>query len=153
MRFEPLSAWDVAYSVNRAIPCLISYCIVTQALSGLVGGATDYLGGMWASVATLFVFRNTREGSMSAGAQRFMVTCVSFALCLLYLRIFPFEAVGVAAMLAISMLELASNAVDLPSDEEGCRYATAMLKTKRLITAPVQFRVNDATISQHYLAP
>jgi uncharacterized membrane protein YgaE (UPF0421/DUF939 family) len=87
-----------------AIACVISYWIMTKALSGLVGSATDYLGGMWASVATLFVFRDTRKGSLSAGAQRFVATCVSFALCLLYLWIFPFEPVGMAALLAIGTL-------------------------------------------------
>jgi uncharacterized membrane protein YgaE (UPF0421/DUF939 family) len=103
-KLEPLSAWDVAYSVNMAIACLISYWIMTNALSGLVGSATDYLGGMWATVATIFVFRDTRQGSLSAGTQRFMATCVSFALCLLYLWIFPFEAVGMAALLGIGTL-------------------------------------------------
>ena len=101
---EPLSAWDVAYSVNMAIACLISYWIITTALSGLVGNDSDYLGGMWATVATVFVFRDTRKGSLSAGAQRFMATCVSFALCQLYLWIFPFEAVGMAALLGIGTL-------------------------------------------------
>lgn len=103
-RLERLSGWDVAYSLNIAIACLISYWIMTTALSGLVGIDTDYLGGMWATVATVFVFRDTRKGSLSAGAQRFMATCVSFALCQIYLWIFPFEAVGMAALLGIGTL-------------------------------------------------
>jgi uncharacterized membrane protein YgaE (UPF0421/DUF939 family) len=103
-RLEPLSAWDVVYSVNMAIACFISYWIMTKALSGLVGSASDYLGGMWATAATIFVFRDTREASLSAGAKRFMATCVSFALCLIYLWIFPFEAVGMAALLGIGTL-------------------------------------------------
>jgi uncharacterized membrane protein YgaE (UPF0421/DUF939 family) len=103
-KLEPLCAWDVAYSVNMAIACLISYWITTTALSGLVGRDVDYLGGMWATVATVFVFRDTRKGSLSAGAQRFMATCVSFALCQLYLWIFPFEAAGMAALLGIGTL-------------------------------------------------
>jgi uncharacterized membrane protein YccC len=103
-RLEPLSAWDVAYSVNMAIACLISYWITTTALSGLVGRDIDYLGGMWATVATVFVFRDTRKASVSAAAQRFMATCVSFALCQLYLWIFPFEAAGMAALLGIGTL-------------------------------------------------
>jgi uncharacterized membrane protein YgaE (UPF0421/DUF939 family) len=103
-RLEPLSARDVAFSVNMAIACLISYWIMTNALSGLVGSATDYLGGMWATAATIFVFRDTHPASLSAGIQRFMATCVSFALCLIYLWIFPFEAVGMAALLGIGAL-------------------------------------------------
>jgi uncharacterized membrane protein YgaE (UPF0421/DUF939 family) len=103
-RLEPLSAHDIAYAVNMAIACLISYWIMTTALSGLVAADIDYLGGMWATVATVFVFRDTRQGSLTAGAQRFMATCVSFALCQLYLWIFPFEATGMAALLAIGTL-------------------------------------------------
>jgi uncharacterized membrane protein YgaE (UPF0421/DUF939 family) len=100
-RLAPLSVWDVAYSINMAIACLISYWVMTTALTGLVGTDIDYLGGMWATVATVFVFRDTRKGSVSAGAQRFLATCVSFALCQLYLWIFPFEPVGMAALLGI----------------------------------------------------
>jgi uncharacterized membrane protein YgaE (UPF0421/DUF939 family) len=59
---------------------------------------------MWATVATVFVFRDTRKASLSAGAQRFVATCVSFGLCLLYLWIFPFEAVGMAALLGTGTL-------------------------------------------------
>jgi uncharacterized membrane protein YgaE (UPF0421/DUF939 family) len=33
-----------------------------------------------------------------------MATCVSFGLCLLYLWVFPFEAVGMAALLGIGTL-------------------------------------------------
>lgn len=103
-RLEPFSAWDIAYSVNMGIACLISYWIMTTALSGLAAADIDYLGGMWAAVATVFVFRDTRQGSLTAGAQRFMATCVSFALCQLYLWVFPFEVAGLAALLAIGTL-------------------------------------------------
>ena len=36
-KLETLSLWDVAYSVNMAIACLISYWIITYVLSGTVG--------------------------------------------------------------------------------------------------------------------
>jgi uncharacterized membrane protein YgaE (UPF0421/DUF939 family) len=105
-KLESLSVGDVAYSANMAIASVISYWIMTYALSGLVGSATDYLGGMWATVATIFVFRDTRMASLSAGAQRFVATCVSFALCEIYFLIFPFKAVGMAALLGIGTLIL-----------------------------------------------
>jgi uncharacterized membrane protein YccC len=105
-KLESLSVGDVVYSVSMAIASAISYWIMTYALSGLVGGATDYLGGMWATVATIFVFRDTRMASLSAGAHRFMATCVSFALCEIYFLIFPFKAVGMAALLGIGTLIL-----------------------------------------------
>src|ERR1700733_8757577 len=105
-KLESLTVGDVAYSANMAIASAISYWIMTYALSGFVGSATDHLGGMWATAATIFVFRDTHMASLSAGAQRFMATCVSFALCEIYFLIFPFRAVGMAALLCIGTLTL-----------------------------------------------
>ncbi len=96
-----LSSWDVAYALNMAIACLITYWIMTHTLSRFVDESSDFLGGMWAVVATVFVFRETRLGSLSAGIARLIATCVSFALCLLYLSLFPFTPVGMAALIAI----------------------------------------------------
>jgi uncharacterized membrane protein YgaE (UPF0421/DUF939 family) len=84
-----------------AVASLIAYWAMTYGLSRIVDRPTDLLGGMWAAVATLFVFRETRLGSLSAGIARLIATCVSFALCLLYLWIFSFTPVGMAALLAI----------------------------------------------------
>ena len=52
-------------------------------------------------VATVFVFRDTRTNSISAGLARFIATCVSFALCLLYLLLFPFQVVGMAVLIGV----------------------------------------------------
>jgi uncharacterized membrane protein YccC len=102
-----LSSWDVVYALNMAIACLITYWIMTHILSRYVDDATDFLGGMWAVVATVFVFRETRLRSWSAGIARLIATCVSFALCLLYLLLFPFTAVGMAALIAIGTMVMA----------------------------------------------
>jgi uncharacterized membrane protein YgaE (UPF0421/DUF939 family) len=59
---------------------------------------------MWAVVATVFVFRDTRDQSLSAGISRMIATCVSFALCLAYLLFLPFNPVGVAALVGIGTL-------------------------------------------------
>jgi uncharacterized membrane protein YgaE (UPF0421/DUF939 family) len=59
------------------------------------------LGGMWAAVATVFVFRETRLDSLSAGISRLIATCVSFALCLAYLVVLPFHLVGLAVLLGL----------------------------------------------------
>src|SRR4030088_3546762 len=98
---------DVVYALNTAIECLITYWIMTQTLSRFVDESTDFLGGMWAVVATVFVFRETRLRSLSAGIARLIATCVSFALCLLYLLFFPFTPVGMAALIAIGTLVMA----------------------------------------------
>jgi uncharacterized membrane protein YccC len=102
-----LSWWDVAYALNMAIACLITYWIMTHTLSRFVDVPSDFLGGMWAVAATVFVFRETRLRSLSAGIARLIATCVSFALCLLYLLLFPFTPVGMAALIAIGTLVLA----------------------------------------------
>src|SRR6201981_2486257 len=102
-----LSSWDVAYALNMAIACLITYWIMTHTLSRFVDMPSDFLGGMWAVAATVFVFRETRLRSLSAGIARLIATCVSFALCLLYLLLFPFAPVGMAALIAIGTLVMA----------------------------------------------
>jgi uncharacterized membrane protein YccC len=105
---DTLTAWDVVYSLNMAIACLITYWIITYLLSGLVDQASDFLGGMWAVVAVVFVFRDTRARALSAGLARLIATCVSFALCLAYLLIFPFTPVGLAAVLGVGTLVMAA---------------------------------------------
>jgi uncharacterized membrane protein YgaE (UPF0421/DUF939 family) len=99
-----LSSWDVIYALNMAIACLITYWIMTHILFRLVDGPADLLGGMWAVVAAVFVFRDTRLRSLSAGIARLLATCVSFVLCLLYLLLFPFTPIGMAALIAIGTL-------------------------------------------------
>jgi uncharacterized membrane protein YgaE (UPF0421/DUF939 family) len=55
----------------------------------------------------VFAFASTRLGSLSAGIARLIATCVSFALCLLYLSLFPFTPVGMAALIALGTLAMA----------------------------------------------
>src|SRR3984957_1396152 len=102
-----LSSWDVAYALNMAIACLITYWIVTHTLSRFVDGPSDFWGGMWAVAATVFVYRETRLRSLSAGFARLIATCVSFALCLLYLVLFPSTPVGMAALIAVGTIVMA----------------------------------------------
>ena len=98
---EKLSTWDFFYALDMAIACLISYSIMTYVLSPFVATSDALLGGMWATVATVFVFRETRVDSLSAGISRLIATCVSFALCLAYLVVLPFHPVGLAALLGM----------------------------------------------------
>jgi uncharacterized membrane protein YgaE (UPF0421/DUF939 family) len=102
-----LSSWDVVYALNMAIACFITYWIMTHSLSRFVDGPSDFLGGMWAVAATVFVYRETRLRSLSAGFARLIATCVSFALCLLYLLLFPFTPVGMAVLIGIGTMVMA----------------------------------------------
>jgi uncharacterized membrane protein YccC len=98
---EKSSAWDFFYALDMALACLISYSVITYVLSPFVDRPDALLGGMWATVATVFVFRDTRTSSLAAGISRLIATGVSFALCLAYLLIFPFHPAGLAALLGV----------------------------------------------------
>lgn len=98
---QKLSSADMIYALEMTIACAISYWITTSGLTAFVDKPSDFLGGMWSVVATVFVFRDTRINSMSAGLSRLIATCVSFALCLLYLLLFPFQPLGMAALIGV----------------------------------------------------
>jgi hypothetical protein len=74
--------------------CIISYAVMTEFLNVAVAGRADPVGGMWAAVSTAFVFRDSRQHSLTAGAGRLIATCVSFALCLPYLWLIPANVAG-----------------------------------------------------------
>lgn len=96
--------WDYVHALNMAIACLIAYWMMAHGLLRLVDRDSDLLGGMWAAVAAIFVFRETRLDSLSAGLARLIATGVSFALCLPYLWFFHFTPVGMAALLGVGTL-------------------------------------------------
>ena len=115
--FGRLSAYNIVYSIAMALACLISFWIVTHLLNTIVIRDDDLLGGMWAAVATAFVFRDTGRAqalvfpdtvraSFSAGVARLVATSVSFALCLVYLSLARPSASGMAVVLAAGTIIL-----------------------------------------------
>ena len=101
---KKLALWDVIYAVDMAVACAISYIVATELLGRFVDQANTLLGGMWAAVATVFVFRETREGSLSAGISRLIATCVSFALCFIYIALFPVNAAGISFVIGLGTI-------------------------------------------------
>jgi len=101
---EKSSAWDFFYALDMAVACFVSYWVTTHVLSPFVAEPDALLGGMWATVATVFVFRETRTGSLAAGISRLIATGVSFALCLAYLLVLPFHPAGLAVLLGAGTL-------------------------------------------------
>jgi len=97
------SAWDIAYSVAMLLACLISYASMTR-LNVAVEGQRDLVGGMWAAVATAFVFRDSRQHSFAAGVGRLIGTSVSFAFCLPYLWFMRPNVAGMGILLAVGTL-------------------------------------------------
>ena len=75
-----LSPGDMIYALEMAIASAISYWIITHGLAPFVDRASDFLGGMWAVVATVFVFRDTRANSVSAGLARLLATCCTITI-------------------------------------------------------------------------
>ena len=104
-KHDKLSSWDVVYSLNMATAC--STIGSSHTYLQVCRQASDFLKGMWSVVNVVLVFRDTRARTISSRIARLIATCVSFALCLPYLLIFPFTPVGLAALLGISTLIMA----------------------------------------------
>ena len=77
-----LSVYNVVHAITLALACLISYWFMMNLLNPVVARDDDLLGGMWAAVASAFVFRDTSQASLSAGVARLIATLVSISLCL-----------------------------------------------------------------------
>ena len=101
---KKLTNWEILYAIDMSIACALSYATITQLLVRFVDEPTNLLGGMWAVVATVFVFRESRASSLSAGIARLVATCVSFALCLVYLLIFPVTGPGIAVVIGLGTI-------------------------------------------------
>jgi uncharacterized membrane protein YccC len=104
MKFTKFSAWDVAYAVDLAIACLITYWVTVFALPRLVGWPSTPVGVLWAVISTVFVYKDTRANTLSAAIARLIATFASFVLCLAYLWLLPATTIGMAALIAIGVL-------------------------------------------------
>jgi uncharacterized membrane protein YccC len=110
-----------------AAACVLSYWLVTHLLSGTmaVSRDDDGLGGMWAAIATLFVNRFSYEKSIGAAISRMASTLVSFVLCLVYLLLFPFHLLGLAALIGIGAV--AMSMIGRPDDVATTGIATVVV--------------------------
>jgi uncharacterized membrane protein YccC len=104
MKLSKLSAWDVAYAVEMAVACLITYWMMVFLLPHFVGWPSTSVGALWAVIFTVFVFKDTRAHSLAAGLSRLIATFSSFVLCLIYLWLLPVTAIGIATSIAIGVL-------------------------------------------------
>jgi uncharacterized membrane protein YccC len=95
----------------------MSYGLITGILTRVYFASRDdkLLGGMWAVIATVFVYHYNYEQSVSAALLRIAATVVSFALCLVYLLVFPFSPWGMAALIGIGAIamDLAGRSEDI----------------------------------------
>jgi len=96
----------VGDGVALGVACLVSYLLITRILGQayFVSRDDELLGGMWAVIATIFVYRHAYQQSVSAALSRMAATLLSFALCLVYLLIYPFYPWGMAALIGIGTI-------------------------------------------------
>jgi uncharacterized membrane protein YccC len=110
-----------------AIACLATYWLTVHGLARIhsVSTADDALGGIWAVIATVFVYRTSYDGSATAAPTRMAATLLSFSLCRIYLLVLPVEPVGLAAMIGAS--GLATTLLGRPQDAVTASIATAIV--------------------------
>jgi hypothetical protein len=96
----------IVHSVALGLATLATYLLTTDILTPVFSVSRDdqLLGGMWAVIATIFVYHDTYQQSMAAALSRIAATSVSFILCLVYLPFLPFHAWGLALLIALGAL-------------------------------------------------
>jgi uncharacterized membrane protein YccC len=110
MARQPAAARHIFFhGLTLSILCAISYSAIIQILAQMfsISRDDDLLGGMWAVVATIFVYRYGYDQSAGAALSRMVATLLSFALCFVYLLFFPFHLWGMAALIGIGAVAMA----------------------------------------------
>jgi hypothetical protein len=128
-----------------AISCVISYWLITHILAQTysISGDDNLLGGMWAVAATIFVYRYSHAESVRAALSRMAATFVSFALCLVYLLIFPFHVWGMAALIGIGAIVVTT--MGRPDDTI---MRIPMMSISQTDLMPIRSERSDARLSQ-----
>ena len=122
------------HSVALAATCYVSYWLTTYALSQLhsLSAADNKLGGLWAVVATVFVYRTSHQEDVAVALSRSVATILSFVLCLVYLLILPFEPVGMAVPIGLGTLLLIL--IGRPEDAVTAGITTAVVMVVAAVT-------------------
>jgi len=119
-----LSRVAVLDSAILAIACLITFMLVTDLLprAYYLSRADDLIGGLWAVIAAVFVFRDTYQHSMSAAVSRIAATAVSLVLCLAFL---PFRTWALPVLIGLSVLVV--YLIGRPGDAATAAITTAVV--------------------------
>jgi uncharacterized membrane protein YgaE (UPF0421/DUF939 family) len=104
------------HGLTLSILCVISYSLITHMLANIISVSRDddLLGGMWAVVATIFVYRYSYQQSARAAFSRVGATSLSFILCFIYLLFFPFRLWGMALLIGVGAIVM--SLLDRPED-------------------------------------
>ncbi len=97
------------YSLALGLSGMASYWFTAHVVNPLhtISPTGDTIGALWAAVSTIFVYRHSYDESESAALSRMAGTSVSFALCLVYLLLFPFHLWAIAVLIATGAFALA----------------------------------------------
>jgi uncharacterized membrane protein YccC len=100
------SSEALVHGVALGLACLVSYEVTIHLLRGVhsVARSDGLLGGMWAVIATVFVYRDSQTESSAAAISRMAATAVSLALCLVYLLIAPSHPWALAVLIALGTI-------------------------------------------------
>jgi hypothetical protein len=122
------------HSVALAVLCLAAYELTTQILGRVhsISTSDDLLGGMWAVIAAVFVYRTSYQESVTAAWSRSVATLLSFVLCFVYLLIAPFHAWALAALIGLGALVL--TVVGRPGDVATAAITTAVVMVAAAIS-------------------
>jgi uncharacterized membrane protein YccC len=93
----------VVHALALSIACLASWYLTTGllAVDPSVKHDDDLLGGMWAVIATVFVYRIGYAESVRAAVSRGVATAASFVLCLAWLLFLPAGPVGLVVLIGV----------------------------------------------------
>ena len=117
----------VLYSSALALACLATFWLAGTIVAHLyvVPRPDPLLGGLWAVIATIFVFRESYTRSKNAAVSRMAATSVSFVLCLIYLIFLPFHVWAMAVLIGLSVL--ATTLAGRPGDSITAAITTAVV--------------------------
>ena len=98
----------VVHSTALALACAVSYLLTTRVLSHIhqISPEDQLIGGMWAMIATAFVYRFSYDQSITAAISRVSATLLSIVLCFTWLVFFSFSLWATALLIGVGSLIL-----------------------------------------------
>ncbi|GIF75578.1 FUSC family protein [Asanoa siamensis] len=117
----------VTESTVLGLSCLLTFWLVSDVLTRVYVDSrdSDLLGGMWATLATIFVSRASFRESLAAGLSRMSATGISFVICLVYLVFLGFNLWAYALLIGISAA--AALLLGRPGDATTAAITTAVV--------------------------
>ena len=111
MRLRLWTRDNAVVAVRTAAVCLASYVAGTW-FTALFHTRTSILGGVWSVVSAIVVLQATLEDTRGSALLRVLGTFIGATVAALYLVVFPFHPLGMAA--AVGVTVLACQGLDVP---------------------------------------